>query len=85
MTYDLLEFGSDVGGVYEFVYVIGFLFTKGLLTYNYIALFAHRMYLWTPVDSNKSCCAKPSEPESKAAFLETPLEIPFCLEFWSLL
>ena len=44
-TYGLLELVGDIGGVFEFVYLIGSLLTKGAVTYNYIALIAHSMYI----------------------------------------
>ena len=70
-----MEFAGDIGGIFEFVYVIGILLTKGLTTYKYLALIANRMYLWTPVISNFTI----------KDLNEVPLEIPYCLEFWTLL
>ena len=45
-TYALLEFAGDVGGAFEFVYTIGYLLSKSMLTYKYLALIANRMYVW---------------------------------------
>jgi len=52
-TYALLEFSGDIGGTFEFVFVIGFLLTKGFISFNFLALIANRMYIWkSPFDSD---------------------------------
>jgi len=84
-SYGFLEFIGDVGGTYEFVRVVGFLLTKGLLTYTFLALFANRMYIAAPSDSDTTYCNKKQNPRPTSILLETPLEIPSSLQFWTLL
>ena len=74
-----------MGGCFEFVYVVGFLLVKGLLTYIYVALVANRMYLAPPVDSKTSCGKKIAKPQPITSLDETHLDNPFFLEFWTLL
>jgi hypothetical protein len=45
-TYGLLEFGGDVGGNFEFIKLTGFLIARCLITFNFLALIANRMYIW---------------------------------------
>jgi hypothetical protein len=52
-TYGLLEFGGEIGGNFEFIKVTGFLIAKVLVTFNFLALIANRMYIWEPPTQEK--------------------------------
>jgi hypothetical protein len=49
-----LEFGGEIGGNFEFIKVTGFLIARGLVTFNFLALIANRMYVWKPPTQDKS-------------------------------
>ena len=81
-TYGLLEFGGEIGGNFEFIKVTGFLIARGLVTFNFLALIANRMYIWKPPTQDKSY-EKKLNPSSQEH--EIPFEAPRFLEFWSFL
>ena len=45
-TYGLLEFGAEIGGNFELIWLIGSLIVRGFVTFNFLALTANRMYIW---------------------------------------
>jgi hypothetical protein len=84
-TYALLEFSGDIGGTFEFLFVLGFLLTKGFISFNFHALIANRMYIWKSpfVSETRQHNRAQPLPRRSASEPETPLKTPLCLEIYT--